>query len=542
MSQVIADVTTIESIFPHPNPEVERLEIARAFGFDCIVPKGKYKIGDVVLYVGPNMQLPVTVSDAWGVTKYLGRNGRVKAIRLKGAVSQGLLVDPPTGVSVGDNVAEMLGITKYEPPPEGVSRKTGKFSNALPDLPEFRKYCDIENLRRFNRLFQPEDVVCVTEKIHGCLGNLTAIHMSDGTIKPIQSVMVGDMVMSFNHRTGDFEPKRVTNKFVRSPALKWMELRLSNGSTLVCTTDHKIATDRGYIAAENLSPTDELLSPNGRVSLSEKVYISQVYSRYDLEVEDNSNFIAEGILVHNSSARVGLVNGNLEVGSRNHRRRMPTKETASFWNKVFKFLRIKKRFVEPDELKIKNDWFWHPYSHEGVRNFIAALQDESFIVKMQLNSGLSPEEFAATKLSTYLKYSISNSIILFGETHGLGVQTMTYGRDSLDFAAYDIAVDGEFVDYEEFREICRTFSIPMVPLDYIGVFDIDVVHAYANQKSTASTVPQFREGVVVKTLAGGPSRKISKYISDDYIVGLTDGKVSDQDDKAWLDQSEPIPN
>lgn len=409
MSEVIAEIVTINAITPHPNPVVERLEVAHVLGFECLVPKGRHKVGDVMLYVGPNMQLPPALAEQWGVAKYLSKGVRVKVVRLQGYPSQGLLVSPPDGVRVGENVAELLGITKYEPPVSNRGKIFGgKFSSSLPDLPQFRKYCDIENLRRINNVFTAEDAVHVSEKVHG------------------------------------------------------------------------------------------------------------------------------------SSARVGIVNGKLEVGSRNLRRRMPVKDVKCWRNVVYRLLGMRRRVTEPDDFKIANDWFWHPYSHAGVRDLMNSLREGTFLRKMQFHSRLGPEQFNATAFrdtpeswwTTFNKYATAESVIVYFESYGTGVQSMNYGETGLNCAAYDISVDGEFVNYNEFDAICSAFQIPTVPTEYIGKFDLQEVHRLANLPSVMSKVSQIREGVVVKCVIESKhprfGRKIAKYISDDYIIGLTDDKITDK--------------
>jgi RNA ligase (TIGR02306 family) len=107
---------------------------------------------------------------------------RVKAIRLRGILSQGLVLklaeEPFNGtiqrllyrdvdgikladsVVVGDDVADFLGITKYEPPiPMGMS---GEVCAAYPWAFDF----DIENDKNFPG-FLDNDEVEATEKLHG---------------------------------------------------------------------------------------------------------------------------------------------------------------------------------------------------------------------------------------------------------------------------------------------------------------------------------------------------------------------------------------
>ena len=66
---------------------------------------------------------------------------------------------------VGTDVAEILGITKYEPPLpkyQSVPRK-----GSVKNHPDFGKYTDIENYKYYVNLFCDTELVNITEKIHG---------------------------------------------------------------------------------------------------------------------------------------------------------------------------------------------------------------------------------------------------------------------------------------------------------------------------------------------------------------------------------------
>jgi RNA ligase (TIGR02306 family) len=117
------------------------------------------------------------------------KGNRVKAIQLRKVLSQGIMfpVDKPSqndylvefcltnsgiidngqntfGVNEGDNVAEFLGITKYEPvipaSMEGEVVYIGE-QNVL-------KF-DLENIKKYPDLLQKGEVVEITEKLHGTM-------------------------------------------------------------------------------------------------------------------------------------------------------------------------------------------------------------------------------------------------------------------------------------------------------------------------------------------------------------------------------------
>ena len=189
MSKCIVEVCLIDEIKAHPN--ADKLEIAIIKGWQCITQKGQHRAGDKVVYFPPDTVIPQVWSDTFGVTQYLSK-GRIRSIKLRGEPSFGLMVKVPyEPCSIGDDLADYFGATKYEPPPvftsggqnprkghapkSWVGRLIQKWTwiifnmepDHVPELQAFPVYTEIENLRHFNRIFEPGEPVVVTEKIHG---------------------------------------------------------------------------------------------------------------------------------------------------------------------------------------------------------------------------------------------------------------------------------------------------------------------------------------------------------------------------------------
>lgn len=160
MSSLIVEVCRIDSVVPHPN--ADKLELAVIKGWQCVVPKGKYAAGALVVYVPIDAVLPSDLSERLGVTKYLS-NGRVRCARLRGEPSFGLImdVDGRAAMAEGADVRERYGITKYLPP---LKPSAG---DAAEPHPLFVSYTDVENLRNFPAVFADGEEVVATEKVHG---------------------------------------------------------------------------------------------------------------------------------------------------------------------------------------------------------------------------------------------------------------------------------------------------------------------------------------------------------------------------------------
>jgi len=212
MSSLLVEIVKIDNIISHPDKETTNLEVAVIKGWNAIVKKNSFKANDLCIYFTIDCVLPLQLSEYIGVTKYL-HSGRVKAARLRGFPSYGLLWDISAckeyatkfnlkieSYTEGTNLAEVLNITKYEPvsnnsneSPIGkkwnIILKVARFflshkmvsigqkflwfwkyvNNILPikEDERFRKYTDIENYRNYTKTFKEDDEVILTEKIHG---------------------------------------------------------------------------------------------------------------------------------------------------------------------------------------------------------------------------------------------------------------------------------------------------------------------------------------------------------------------------------------
>lgn len=150
MSKHMVEVVPVV-LQPHPNADA--LSIVRVRGWQAIVRTADWQGRSVGAYVPPDSILPD------GLMPDLPR--RVRAVRLRGEVSEGLLVPAPEGAAIGDDVAGELGVTHYEPVPEGHSDDAPAPGGYLPVY-------DVENARRYaGDRWDIGTPLVVTEKIHG---------------------------------------------------------------------------------------------------------------------------------------------------------------------------------------------------------------------------------------------------------------------------------------------------------------------------------------------------------------------------------------
>lgn len=155
-------VVSIRAIEPIPNADA--IELAVVGDYRSVVRKGQYAPGDVAAYLPEASVLPDSLIETLGLTGKLAGSAknRIKAIRLRGCLSQGILyAGVPEGASPGDDVADRLGITKYEPPVP--MSMTGEMASLF-GVPI--RY-DIENFKAFPDVLREGEGVEITEKAHG---------------------------------------------------------------------------------------------------------------------------------------------------------------------------------------------------------------------------------------------------------------------------------------------------------------------------------------------------------------------------------------
>jgi RNA ligase (TIGR02306 family) len=159
MSSLLVPVTVIEKLTPHSN--ADSLELAQVLGWQLVVKKDQYHVGDTIVYFPIDTVLPLEVSERFGVTRYLSKQ-RIRCARLRGEPSFGLAVHPDNEAwQIGENVADYYGALKFEPPV-----RVGQ-NDAESDHPLFASYTDIENMRNFPDIFENAEKVVLTEKVHG---------------------------------------------------------------------------------------------------------------------------------------------------------------------------------------------------------------------------------------------------------------------------------------------------------------------------------------------------------------------------------------
>lgn len=176
--RVTAEVLTV-----HEHPNADALELAQVGLYRAVVAKGAYRTGEAAVYIPEQSVLPAGLIDELGLTGRLAgsKADRVKAVRLRGELSQGIVCRPKALADVdlaraaeeGADFAELLGITKWVPPIPPT------MSGEVESAPDLLPWVDIENIQRYPDIFTPGEPVVLTEKLHGSACLLTYLADED---------------------------------------------------------------------------------------------------------------------------------------------------------------------------------------------------------------------------------------------------------------------------------------------------------------------------------------------------------------------------
>jgi len=184
----LASIEVIKSIKNHEN--ADSLEIAEVLGWQTIVKKGIHKEGDKVVFITIDTIVPrYTWSEFLVDQKNPDKPIRLKNIKLRGEFSSGLVIplsefpDQFTEtVVVGENLTELLGITKYiKEIPANLSGETlGDFPTHLASKTDEDN--GLNDPRLVEKVLNHDSHITVTSKLDG--SSITLI-VEDGVLTQV---------------------------------------------------------------------------------------------------------------------------------------------------------------------------------------------------------------------------------------------------------------------------------------------------------------------------------------------------------------------
>ncbi len=175
--------------------------------------------------------------------------------------------------------------------------------------------------------------------------------------------------------------------------------------------------------------------------------------------------------IHGCQSRLAVIEGEWMAGSRTLRRKRPEDDAFA------------------------SNTYWFPFTLEPVRALLDRLGQEH------------------------------RQVILFGEIYGSKIQSLNYGQiGKLGFRAFDLLIDGHYLNWPEFVACCQESGIETVPVVATTPFHLDEVKRSSEGKTLLmQEKPHMREGVVIKPVQERNDPKIGrvvlKYVSDTYLFG-----------------------
>jgi len=267
MSRKLATVRKVLDI--RPIEGADAIELAIIGGWQCVVKKGDFKVGDLGVYFEIDSFLPIEPKyEFLRKSSYrqlpTGEEGfRLRTVRLRGALSQGLLL--PLGeftdlpVDTYD-LTSFLKVTKYEPPMPAclAGDAAGSFPSDIPKTDAER----IQNLADYFEQYKEAEFE-VTEKLDGCLAGFTKIKTSDGekTIEEICRYDKNIKVVGFDPKNNKEIETNITKGSIRPNSNTWYEIELENGTVVTLTGNHRVydPTIKTYIETEKLTTCNHVL-------------------------------------------------------------------------------------------------------------------------------------------------------------------------------------------------------------------------------------------------------------------------------------------
>ena len=267
--RILAHVEQIEWI--RPIEGADRIVTYGILGWEVVDQKDKYQVGDKVIYCEIDSILP----DKPEYEFLRDRKFRVRTIRLRGQVSQGLVL-PITDISnikgidralsVGQDVTELLGITKYLSPSEQseLQQREDKIKFEKNKLKKF-----LMRYSWFRGLFLSKNQkkgwpywVSKTDEIR-CISGSSMLNTDKGdfTIKEICESRESFKVKSYNIDTGTIEYKEIIDKSIKSNNNDWYEIELEDFTKLILTSEHPVYLPElnCYRQVKDLKPSDLVL-------------------------------------------------------------------------------------------------------------------------------------------------------------------------------------------------------------------------------------------------------------------------------------------
>ena len=195
--------------------------------------------------------------------------------------------------------------------------------------------------------------------------------------------------------------------------------------------------------------------------------------------------------IHGTNARYGIVKKN----------------KLSFWDKVKKFFGLADEWINYEYVYGSHNVEKGSDSNGFYSTDVWRTIDEKYGIKEKL-----------WKVVKSMGFDIGEGLILYGEIYGAGIQkNYEYSLKDIEFAGFDIKVDGEYCETEVTECITeKLLELPHVEVLYEGFWNQEIQDEYTfNNFIHGTKVPH--EGIVIKHISGD-RKKVAKVINPEYLI------------------------
>lgn len=198
----LVTLRVINEIKVHPN--ADSLELAIIDGWQIVVAKNQFSAGDMVVYFEIDSLIPVSpefeflrkyayVNKGWLTGLIPNNEGfRIRTIKLRGEISQGLVIPLPSEIGQGirsgiylteGDYSQYFGVIKYDPPTSvGQQLSIGRKGN-FPSFIVKTKQERVQNIpaHTLQEIFESDELFEITRKYHGSSTTVYVVVKNDYT-------------------------------------------------------------------------------------------------------------------------------------------------------------------------------------------------------------------------------------------------------------------------------------------------------------------------------------------------------------------------
>ena len=205
--------------------------------------------------------------------------------------------------------------------------------------------------------------------------------------------------------------------------------------------------------------------------------------------------------IHGTNARYGIVK----------------KHKLSLWDRFKKLIRVADEWIDYEFVV-------------GSHNVEKGSDSQGGYYDHNVWRDIDVEENVQKKLwdlvkDMYTPEIIGSGFIIYGEIYGKGIQkNYEYGLETIEFAGFDIELDGEYKHPLGTQVIFSLLRLNHVPILYSGKWSQEVQDKFTFNNYTDNGAPH--EGIVIKHITGD-RKKVAKVINPDYHIYAEKKDVGD---------------